>query len=305
MKATVLIFSLGLALLSSFSLSAQENRLSQASLGRLEAVEDSLGLLSYALVNDSLAENRFLAVRAFIPMLVNALKEPHSFDYPFSQLQAISIQYPADSSFRVLTWQLYVDKEEYRYYGAIQMNTPELQLFPLIDRSFELDGDLEQLVLSPEQWYGAVYYKIFTVTDGPTPHYLLFGFDGYSYFRKRKVIEVLTFADGQPVFGAPVFLAPDEATRKRFVLEYSVEASVSCNYNEAHEMILYDHLQTINGNYGEGPTQIPDGTYEGFVLKEGQWEYVEKVFNQILDEAPRPEPVLGGEKRDILGRGGR
>ena len=27
-----------------------------------------------------------------------------------------------------------------------------------------------------------------------------------------------------------------------------------------------------------------------------------KVFNQVLDEAPRPEPVLEGRKKDILGK---
>ncbi len=307
MSRLLLILSLLIGLGTVPSVQAQE--ISPEDFTYLQEVEDTLGLLSYAIVNDSLPENRFGAVQAFIPALVRALKRPNSFQFPFSQVQSVSIQYPADSSFRVFTIQLYVDKDEYRYYGAIQMNTPDLQLFPLIDRSFEFTGNLEQAVLPLEQWYGVVYYKVITVTEGPQPHYLLFGFDGYEYFRKRKIIEVLTFQEGRPVFGAPVFLQEETegaiSTQQRVVLEYSVEASVRCNYDEAFGFILFDHLQSVAGTYGEGPVNIPDGTYEGYRLQDGRWQYIEKVFNQVLDEAPRPEPVLDGRQREILGRGGQ
>lgn len=279
---------------------------------KLRQVEDSLGVLGHAIVNDSIAENRFGSVYSFIPMLVRALKTPHSFHYPFGRLNTVSIQYAADSTFRIFTWQLFVDKDDYRYFGAIQMNSPELKLFPLRDRSFEFQGNLEQAVFTPEDWFGAIYYKVYTVTEGPQPHYLLFGFDGHEYFRKRKYIDVLTFdEDGQPRFGAPVFHLPDPAggdqtvPQNRIVLEYSAEASVRCNYDEALGIVIYDHLMTISGNYGEGPTNVPDGTYEGFELEDGRWRYIERVFNEELDEAPRPEPVLDVRTRDLLGRGGR
>ncbi|MCB0637387.1 MAG: hypothetical protein KDC54_12250 [Lewinella sp.] len=277
----------------------------------LETMEDSLGVLGYAIVNDSVPENRFGSVYAFIPMLVRALRTPNSFHYPFAQLNTVSIQYAADSTFRILTWQLFVDRDDYRYFGAIQMNTPELKLFPLRDRSDSFSGNLEEARFTPEDWYGAIYYKVYTVTDGPQPHYLLFGFDGYSFLRKRKYIDVLTFDEaGQPHFGAPVFVFPNPdsprypTTRNRIVLEYSAEASVRCNYDEALGIIIYDHLMTVSGNYGEGPTNIPDGTYEGFELKDGRWQYIEKVFHEVMDEAPRPEPILDVRTRDIMGRGG-
>ncbi len=69
---------------------------------------------------------------------------------------------------------------------------------------------------------------------------------------------------------------------------------------------MFDHLTMIGGEYGEGPVQIPDGTYEAYRLNNGKWEYVEKVFDQILDEAPRPSPVLNGRSgKDLIGNGGR
>lgn len=273
----------------------------------METVEDTLGLLAYAFVNDSLEENRFLAVRAFIPKLVQALKKPGSFSYPFEQLSSVSIQYPADSTFRILTWQLYVDKDNYRYYGAIQMNSDELQLTPLVDRSFEIEDDLENTELSADRWYGAVYYNLHSVTQGDQTYHLLFGYDGYEFFRKRKVVDVLRMVDGKPVFGAPVFVKENSdgsiSTKQRLVFEYSAAASVSCNYDPALNLLMFDHLTTVGGEYGEGPVQIPDGTYEAYELLNGRWMYVEKVFNTILEEAPRPNPVLKGRSGKNLNGG--
>lgn len=285
-------------------LMGQESQISPKDWKQLETVEDTLALLAYAIVNDSLPEHRFGTCREFIPRLVGALKTKNSFEYPFDRLKSISIQYPQDSSFRIFTWQLYVDVDDYRYYGAIQLNTPDLQLFPLIDRSYEMEANLEEKQMSPEQWYGIVYYNIVQRGTGADKHYLLFGFDGYSFFRKRKLIEVLTFKDGKPVFGAPVFETPksDKAAPLRILKEYSAEASVRMNYDPLLEMVIFDHLITMNGPYGEGPVNYPDGSYEGYKWEDGQWRYVEKVFNQIQDEAPRPFPVLDNQQKDIFGK---
>lgn len=281
----------------------------QETLDALRESEDTLALLAYGIVNDSFPEHRFGACRRLIPTLVNSLKTPNSFHYPFERLLSISIMYPPDSSFRIFSWQLYVDKDEYRYYGAIQMNTPELKLYPLVDRSFEMTGDLEQLELTPEQWYGMVYYNV-QQTDGPDGrYYLLFGFDAYSFFRKRKVIDVLRFREDKPVFGAEIFRHEEGegrskvvSWRKRRVLEYSAAVSVRCNFDPALEIIIYDHLLTMPGQDGEGTNNYPDGSYEGYLPKDGVWYHVNNVFNQTQDEAPRPFPVLDERKKDILGR---
>ncbi|PSR12097.1 MAG: hypothetical protein DA408_04335 [Bacteroidetes bacterium] len=307
MKSVFFVVAVVLASFSGHVANGQSS-ISQPDLAALEASEDTLGLLAYAFINDSLEENRFGAVRAFIPTLVKALKRPNSFHYPFEQLHAVSIQYPADSTFRIFTWQLYVDENTYRYYGAIQMNTPDLQLFPLVDRSFTLTEDLEQATLTADQWYGSVYYNLYEVEKGQEKYYLLFGFDGFEFFRKRKIVDVLTFPNGKPQFGAPVFLAEDAqgsvGSKKRLVLEYSAAASVRCNYDPALDLLIFDHLTKAGGEYGEGEVQIPDGTYEGYRLQQGRWIYEEKVFHEVLDEAPRPSPILDDRTRNILGKGG-
>lgn len=307
MKSRIFILLIVVFFISTEKSFAQSG-ISPDGLEKLSAVEDSLGLLAYAIINDSLEENRFGAVRAFIPMLVNALKTPNSFHYPFEQIKSVSIQYAADSTFRVFTWQLYVDKNTYRYYGAIQMNQTDLKLFPLIDRYEGMKDELEQASLKHDEWYGAVYYNIKSVTVNNQNYHLLFGFDGHSFFKKRKIVDVLSFKNDEPLFGQAVFITADTndvvlSTKNRLLFEYSAAASVSCNYDEALELLIFDHLREIDGEYGEGKVNIPDGTYEAYELKKDLWYYKEKVFHQVLDEAPRPEPILEGRKRNILGEG--
>lgn len=274
----------------------------------LEAIEDTLGALGFIMINDTSSNNRFGACRKFIPLLAKGLKIPGSFSYPFSQLQQVSILYPPDSSFRVFSWQLYVDENTYHYYGAIQMNTPGQELYPLIDRSADIPYP-EQLTLSPNNWYGVVYYNLKAFPSKEGTKYLLFGYDGYQFFEKRKVVDVLHFPDGKPMLGAPVFLEPGQAgeadkIRNRLVLEYSSDASVRLNYDENFRMITYDHLILAGGIYrGQGPVMVPDGSYCGYRLKKGMWEYQDKLFDQVQEEAPREYPVLDTRKgKNIFGK---
>ncbi|MEM1327364.1 MAG: hypothetical protein AAGI23_15480 [Bacteroidota bacterium] len=305
---------------------AQIDSTQQATISK---TEDTLGVLSYAIVNAADAEQRFLACRSFIPTLTKALKTPNSFDYPFERLQTISIQYPQDSSFRIFTWQLYVDSSEYRYFGAIQMNTPDLQLIPLVDRSFQLE-DIEYAQTDNRNWYGALYYNIKQFDNLKGKKYLLFGYDGFEkieryednaqrdramafghndmqQYAQRKLIDVLTMEDGKVQFGAPVFTAADERgqAKSRIILEYSAESKIVCNYDEFEEAIIFDHLMPTTGSADipdARPMYIPDGTFEGYRYENGYWTYIPKMFNTVVDEPPREHPALDEGSKDLFGR---
>ena len=243
-----------------------------------------------------------------IPTLVKALKTENSFQYPFLRLgQYVSIQYPADSAFRIFTWQLYVNEDEYRYYGAIQMNSGELKLYPLIDRSYDYIIP-EQEVQSNEKWYGALYYNIKEFNTSEGKKYLLFGFDAYRFFAKRKIIDVLTFGENGPRFGAPVFQKMEDTllrSQHRILLEYSAETSVRLNYDEVRQMVTHDNLIPFGRNYPgyDGDIFVPDGSYVGYKQEGDSWAYVDKLFHHVVDEAPRDQPVLDNRKdRNIFGK---
>lgn len=295
-------------LLLGFSVFAQPaGKITKENLVKLKEYEDTMALCAFLVINDSLPEERFATCKKLITSLVQALKVENSFNYKFDRLKSVSIMYPPDSTFRVFSWQLYVDVDDYRYYGAIQMNSGKLQLFPLIDRSAEVTSE-EYDLLTPEKWYGAVYYNLKQFDTAEGNKYLLFGYDGFSFFHKRKVVDVLSFKNGKPEFGAPVFVQRDSlgneiAVRNRLLSEYSAEASFKLNYDENWGLIIFDHLIMMGGNSGQGPGMVPDGTYEGYKLENGKWVWVEKFWNEVMDEAPRPEPVLdarGGQ--DVFGK---
>jgi hypothetical protein len=294
------LLALTLGLLFSFSLTAQ---IKSEDLTQIKAYEDSLIVDAFLVVNDTLASSRFTATKRLIFHLKSALKFDHSYEFKFDRLKSLSIQYAPDNSFRIFTWQLKVDQQDYRYFGAIQMNTPEVQLIPLADRSMMIE-DASRAQLDAFNWYGSLYYNIKQVEYAGKPAYLLFGYDTYEYRDRRKVLDVLQFdADNKAVFGAPIIPNSDGGMQSRLILEYYGDSSVRLNYDEALEMIVYDHLITIPGKDGQGPIQVSDGSYEGIKIVNNQLVHEDKLFdNQAVSEPPRDEPVLGASKRDLFGR---
>ena len=292
MKKLIIVFILFYCSIGSH---AQNGKINAEDLPVLEQLEDTLGLLAFLIVNDSIPEDRFAATKKMIPTLVKALKIKNSFHYPFEQLRTVSIQYPPDSTFRVFTWQLYVDIDDYRYYGAIQMNTPDLKLFPLIDRSRNVVSE-EQDILQPDNWFGALYYNLHQFDTPNGRQYLMFGFNGHSFFNKKKLVDVLQIKDGKATFGSPVFVQLDSLTgietiRNRLVLEYSAESSIRLNYDETFKQIMYDHLIVMGGGYDQGPTNVPDGSYEAYRLgKDGRWHWVEKCLTRFQMSPPGQPP---------------
>ncbi len=270
----------------------------------LQGLEDTLGVLGYAIVNDSVEAERFAACRVFITTLVRALKIENSFKYPFERLRSVSILTPPDSSFRIFTWQLFVNDSTYRYYGAIQMNERKLKLYPLIDRSFEMPRFPTDEVLPPERWYGALYFNLRQFDTRQGRKYLLFGYDAFEFFEKRKLLDVLIFnKEGKPEFGAAVFEKPDGPPDLRVYVQYSADAKVKMNWDEQYQMILFDHLIPFPSPFGRDMTQVPDGSYDGYKFEKGHWKYVDKVFDDKQKDVPFPEPVLDARKgNDILGK---
>lgn len=280
-------------------------------IATIQLAEDSLSTLSEMMVHDSIPENRFDACKKFIPDLVNVLKKKNSFNYQFEKLPSVSILYPPDSTFRIFSWQIYVDKDTYQQYGAIQMNSSELKLFRLLDKPM-FHPNINRVQLKADEWIGAVYYNIHQFDTPQGKKYLLFGFDGHSFFTKQKIMEVLSFEDGNPIFGAPVFKKVSKRgspiTNYRLLIKYSAETTIRLNYDPNMEMVIFDHVLPQSSPFpGQSTTYLPDGSYEGYKLEKGAWIHIDKVFDHKYEENefPVPDPVLGKEskrkQKDLFG----
>ena len=298
------------ALLLSALLVGQAGSLSDSARQRLRGQESDLAQLAHAMHTDSSEERRFLACRELIKELVVTLQTPNSFAFPFDSLPGVVVATSPDSAFRTFTWELHVDADNYRHFGAMQHNAAELQLTPLIDRGDAARGGLETSVLTAEDWLGYVVYDIIPAgrRDGE-PQYFLFGFDRYAKFHRRKILDVLSFtgADTSPVFGAPIFKSYNESglympDRTRLILRYGAEVNAVLRYDAFNRRVVYENLIMIEGTNGEGPIMVPDGSYHALELTgDGVWVETDRVYDHKFDAAPTTRRA-DTTRKDLFGR---
>jgi hypothetical protein len=277
-----------------------------ADFERLSIFEDSIVNLSKIAVQDTgtgdraaALQSRMAAQEKLLPLMREVLAMPNAFNYPFSKIENISIQQPKDGAFRLFTWQLYVDENNYQYFGFLQLNRSKPMVYELKNNVADISRPEKEL-LTTDTWFGCVYYNIkeFKTKDGTK--YLLFGYNANNLDEHIKVCDVLILRGPNVRFGAPVFEVADIAGRKkerlnRLVLTYAADVVVRLNYDEELGCIMHDHLETMASKNPNLPfTYVPDGTYESFELKKDIWEHIDKVPTQVLKdgEAPRPEPIL-------------
>lgn len=244
----------------------------------LKVYQDSLKSLGKKFINDSDDLERKNANYRFIRMLVAALKVPHSFNYPFDSVKAVSIINSPDNRFRIFSWHVMNQDGSYRFYGTVQMNTGNnLLMYPLEDYSPFLKNP-EDSVLTPHKWYGAQYYKIVRVA-AVKPYYVLLGWKGNTVKSTKKVIEVLSFdKEDKPVLGAAVFESKDGKSPKRQVFEYTRQASMLLRYVPDQNLIVFDHLSPPDQKLKDRPETFgPDLSYDGYRLKNGRWTFVENL----------------------------
>jgi hypothetical protein len=286
MKKSLVLFVLIIGICSS-SLKAQLNA---ADSLFFQAYEDTLNAYSDSLFNSSSEPNRIFASQAIAKNLTKALKRENSFQYGFPNLKAISVLQAQDQTFKIFTYQLIRKNNTYKYFGAVQMNSPTLQLIPLIDKSDMMDDDVSTLLADNNNWLGALYYNIHKVKVGDQDYYTIFGYDGNNALSTKKIIDVLWFAsDGSIKFGAPLFDVKEKELKYRFIIEYRKEVAAGANYSDEMKKIIFDHLipedPAAEGQYF---TYVPDGSYDGFEWKKDRWVFFEHLETQKLKDGEFP-----------------
>lgn len=243
--------------------------------------EKILAASAYPIVNADDTEDRLRADSLFTRNLVQALKLPYSFHYPFDSLTTISRLYAPDSSFRIITWQLMKDYSYYRYKGAIQMNTKDgsLKLIPLYDGADFTENPYDS-VRTNQNWIGSVYYNIIQKEYNNKKYYTLLGYDENDARSTKKWIEVLHFdLEGKPLFGGKFFNYPNDINKpkqpvSRFCLEFKKQANAKLNYDKKLDRIVFVKLISESNEPNKKHTLVPYGTVEGFKWEFGRWVYI-------------------------------
>jgi len=291
-----LILSLAISIASLLSITAQVD---------FAAIESDLAYHADIMINASEATHRNKAAALFEEQFVTTLNTPGSYDHAFESLKWISKLESGDRKFRIFTWIIADEDLVSSTHGYIQFADGSVTM---LNDSGEISVDLEYEQTDADNWFGAIYYDMMPFTNAGKTDYILFGYRQLAIFDKVKVLDVLSIEDNEVTFGKELFVKKIEGSRDdiktRILLTYSADANVTLNYNESMEMVVYDNLISRMGRIeGQGPTQLPDGSYVGYKKGVDNWEYVDKIFNQISATAPRPQPVLGTDKdTNIIGK---
>ncbi|MGB4841187.1 MAG: hypothetical protein WBP08_19415 [Saprospiraceae bacterium] len=266
-----------------------------------KATESDLAYYSDVMVSASEGKHRAIAMEKFNELFIKTLNQKGAYQYPFDSLKWISKKSPDDKSFRIFTWEVEVADGDYKYFGALQ--NADNKLFILQDNFKNTEGGLKDEEFNQESWLGALYYNLMDChTTKGEKYYLLFGINRWNKFENIKLVDVLFFTnEGVPYFGKPVFHTKVNGEKNdvfyRLVFKYASDAQMTLNYNPGMEMIVLDNLvKKMSRIPGQGETLVPDGSYIGYEMKDGNWIRIDKIATQIMDEAPRPVPVLDKRK---------
>ncbi|QQL50831.1 hypothetical protein [Mucilaginibacter ginkgonis] len=267
--------------------------------------QDSLIYLGKKMVNDTVDVERKNANYTFIRTLVKTLNRPGSYNLRFDSVKSITTLYSPDNKFRIFSWHVMNEDGSYRFYGAVQMNTAgKLQLFPLADYTPFIKAPRDT-VTSNTQWYGAQYYTIVPVGQAK-PYYVLLGWKGNNVKTTKKVIDVLSFKDGKPVFGAPVFNGKGKPA-DRVIFEYSRQVSMMLKYLPEKATIVFDHLvPPAKGMEGKYDEYGPDLSYDAYQLINGKWAFKDNIdMRNGASAADDMTDPRNEAKRDRLSAGRR
>lgn len=256
---------------------------------QLRIYEDSLRRMDSGLfLGDD--QMKAAANQKFLALLQKALNTEGAFDFPFDSIKGIAKLTAPDNAFRIFNWNVPKDDGTHMYYGFLMVNEGKVVqgknasrkdkyvTYELIDKSADIRSP-ELSTLSPEKWYGALYYKIIKTNDKSKNYYTILGWDGNTKMTWKKLIEQLTFGkDGKPIFGEKAIFEQGKISKKRVIFEFRAELVMTLHWEDDNKRIVFDHLAPEAAG-AEGMYQFYSQTfsYDAFVWKKGKWEQIDDV----------------------------
>ncbi len=271
--------------------------------------EDTLKAIAPAIISGISDSARKSANTRVIQLMEQVLQYGESFTYPFDSLKTIAHLASPDKRFRIYNWILPKMDGTYTYYGYIQQydkKKKKVIVTVLKDLSDKTEKP-EKAILTPDKWYGALYYKILLNKFLGKRYYTLLGWKGYDRKSTKKVIDVVIFNNTKPKFGYAMFKLKKE-TKSRIIFQYSSQAVMSLRYEDKDKAIVNDHLSPSSDNLkGQYEFYGPDLTYDALKFKRGKWLLTELFLaenNQDPDyKKPRKQPIHAipiGTKKNVF-----
>jgi len=262
------------------------------SISNTSGIRDSLSKLSSIIWKQKTDSGRLQANSNFIKKFQTVLESGSSAGIALDSINGITCIVSDDGKFRVFTWNVPVSDGTNKYFGFIQLKLDSSFVIPL-QSSVNAAADFDTKQLTPQMWYGAIYYKLIEVEIEGQEAYTLLGWDGYTSNSNRKFIDIVYFdKNGNLFFGMPVFKT-EKGIKTRVVLEYAEKANMLLRYDyqsimvkkgkkvkkENTWLIVMDRMAPMDPSLeGFRKYYVPTGdAYDGFIFRNGFWTLVEDI----------------------------
>ncbi len=242
--------------------------------------ELDISQLGDSILRGSTDELRIQSNTDFTARFKNILQSPNTFDYPFDSLKNVSKLKSDDGLVRIYTWILPTDSgTQYKFYGFVQIHNNKTKVY----KTFELNGAATDTLgflkktFKPDNWYGALYYKIITVKNKDQTYYTLLGWKGNNMLTTKKVIDILYIKNNNLFLGAPI-LQYEKKLQSRIIFEFSAQTSMLLHWDEKHNTIVFDYL----GSTSTAAVKMPETygatmIYDALKWKKGKWNYTHDI----------------------------
>lgn len=227
-------------------------------------------------------EERFLENESLREQVKSILAYPGTFDYPFESFQTMSTISSPDGAFRIFNWNIENNSGLNSHFcflvspsrggkpnNVVEFKEDRLTIPPRPENT-----------LTPEHWYGALYYNIVPVKKGNKTYYTMIGYNGGSKSTNKKILDVFYFKGKKIRMGYPIFQESKGSGRllRRVFFEYSEKVTIGVNMNDQLDAIVFDHLIPETPNLeGMYDFYVPDMTYDAYRWQGTMWQYEEDL----------------------------
>lgn len=222
--------------------------------------------------------------------LSSLLSNADFYDFNYDSLKNFYIINGPENQFRVITWMIEIEKNNFAYYGFTQYKLTKNKIKVYNLEELNTWEGYEYKTVNHKNWLGCVYYAIVPKSKKNDANFILLGWNGNGSLTKKKIIEVLNFnSRGEPIFGKDIFESTSIFTPRgkklvRIILEYSSRVSIGLNYDKNMGMIVYDHLSPTDPRLKNvRAAYVPDFSFDAFKYERGKWIHKEDVDAKNMD----------------------
>lgn len=227
-----------------------------------------------------------------------------ALDYEFTKLPTVGVIDSPDKLVRIINWNVEQEDLSHEYFCFVlhyDKKKKKYKYAEMKDLSFGMPSQPTELV-TQDNWYGALYYKIIPIKKGSRTMYTLLGWDHNSPLSQLKIIDVMYFSGSTVKLGSPVFKI-GKKSQYRVFYEYSKKATMYLNYETDRKRIMMDHLSP------EAPSlknfrsyYVPDLSYDAFIYENNKWVLKEDVIGVNHSEGAERGVIAQNEETGLLER---